>query len=64
MSPAPTATKGYPLEMAERLERLLTEAVVHRVEVYRGVINGFSMTGSLSCEEIAAERQWPDTSSP
>jgi carboxymethylenebutenolidase len=51
--------EGYPPEMADRLEELLTEAgVEHRVEVYPGALHGFTMTDFPVYDEAAAERHW------
>ena len=50
---------GYPPEMAERLEDLLTEAgVEHRLEVYTGARHGFTMVDFPVYDEQAAERHW------
>jgi carboxymethylenebutenolidase len=50
---------GYPPEMADRLEELLTEAGVdHRLEVYVGARHGFTMTDFPVYDEVAAERHW------
>ncbi|MEJ1231393.1 MAG: dienelactone hydrolase family protein [Galbitalea sp.] len=51
--------EGYPPEMADRLEELLTEAGVdHRLEVYPGARHGFTMTDFPVYDEAAAERHW------
>jgi carboxymethylenebutenolidase len=50
---------GYPPEMAERLDELLTEAGVdHRLEVYTGARHGFTMIDFPVYDEVAAERHW------
>ncbi len=50
---------GYPPEMADRLEELLTDAGVdHRLEVYTGARHGFTMTDFPVYDEVAAERHW------
>jgi carboxymethylenebutenolidase len=51
--------EGYPPEMADQLEALLTEAgVEHRVEMYPGARHGFTMTDFPVYDEAAAERHW------
>jgi carboxymethylenebutenolidase len=51
--------EGYPVEMADSLEELLTEAgVEHRLEVYAGARHGFTMTDFPVYDEEAAERHW------
>ena len=51
--------EGYPPEMAERLDDLLTEAGVdHRLEIYTGARHGFTMTDFPVYDEAAAERHW------
>ena len=51
--------QGYPPEMADELEQLLTEAGVdHRLEVYPGARHGFTMTDFPVYDEAAAERHW------
>lgn len=50
---------GYPPEMADELERLLTEAgVEHRCEIYSDALHGFTMTDFPVYDEQAAERHW------
>jgi len=50
---------GYPPEMAEQLDELLTAAGVdHRLEVYPGARHGFTMTDFPVYDEAAAERHW------
>ena len=52
---------GYPPEMAERLDELLTKAGVdHRLEVYTGARHGFTMTDFPVYDEVAAERHWKE----
>jgi carboxymethylenebutenolidase len=49
----------YPPEMAERLDRALTEAGVdHRCEIYEGAKHGWTMTDVPVYNEAAAERHW------
>jgi carboxymethylenebutenolidase len=51
--------EGYPPEMADRLEELLTDAGVdHRLEVYPGARHGFTMIDFPVYDEAAAERHW------
>ena len=51
--------KGYPPEMAERLDQLLTEAGVdHRCEIYRDARHGFTMVDFPVYDRAAAERHW------
>jgi carboxymethylenebutenolidase len=50
---------GYPPEMADNLEELLTDAGVdHRLEVYAGARHGFTMIDFPVYDEAAAERHW------
>jgi carboxymethylenebutenolidase len=50
---------GYPVEMADQLEELLTDAgVEHRLEVYAGARHGFTMVDFPVYDEVAAERHW------
>jgi carboxymethylenebutenolidase len=50
---------GYPPEMADRLDELLTEAGVdHRLEIYAGARHGFTMIDFPVYDEVAAERHW------
>lgn len=49
----------YPLEMAERLEKALTDAEVdHRCEIYSGALHGFTIADFPVFNEAAAERHW------
>ncbi|HEU4959447.1 MAG TPA: dienelactone hydrolase family protein [Sphingomonas sp.] len=49
----------YPPEMAERLDRALTEAGVgHRCEIYEGALHGWTMTDVPVFNPEAAERHW------
>jgi carboxymethylenebutenolidase len=49
----------YPPEMAERLDRALTEAgVAHRCEIYRGALHGWTMADVPVFDAEAAERHW------
>lgn len=50
---------GYPPEMAEELDRLLTDAGVdHRLEVYPDALHGFTQPDFPVYDEAAAERHW------
>ncbi len=50
---------GYPPEMVEELDRLLTEAgVEHRLEVYPDALHGFTQPDFPVYDEAAAERHW------
>jgi carboxymethylenebutenolidase len=50
---------SYPPEMAERLERALTDAGVdHRCEIYPGALHGWTMADFPVYDEPAAERHW------
>lgn len=50
---------GYPPEMAEQLDRLLTDAgVEHRCEIYPDALHGFTMADFPVYDEDAAERHW------
>jgi carboxymethylenebutenolidase len=49
----------YPPEMAERLEKALSEAGVdHRCEIYPGALHGWTMADFPVYDEAAAERHW------
>ncbi|MDB5393627.1 MAG: dienelactone hydrolase [Rhodospirillales bacterium] len=51
--------ESYPPEMAERLERALTDAGVdHRCEIYSGALHGWTMADFPVYNEAAAERHW------
>jgi carboxymethylenebutenolidase len=51
--------EGYPPEMAEQLDEILTSAGVdHRLEVYTGARHGFTMSDFPVYDEEAAERHW------
>lgn len=51
----------YPHEMAERLEKALTDAGVdHRCEIYSGALHGFTMVDFPVYDEAAAERHWKE----
>lgn len=53
--------QSYPLEMAERLEKALTDAKVdHRCEIYPGALHGWTMTDFPVYNEAAAERHWQE----
>lgn len=53
----------YPLEMAERLEKALSEASVdHRCEIYQGALHGWTMADFPVYDEPAAERHWRELS--
>jgi carboxymethylenebutenolidase len=50
---------SYPPEMAERLEKALTDVKVdHRCEIYAGALHGWTMTDFPVYQEAAAERHW------
>jgi len=50
---------SYPPEMAERLERALSEAGVdHLCEIYPGALHGWTMADFPVYDEAAAERHW------
>ena len=50
---------SYPLEMAEKLEKTLTDAQVdHRCEIYEGALHGWTMADFPIYNEPAAERHW------
>jgi carboxymethylenebutenolidase len=50
---------SYPPEMAERLERALSDAGVdHRCEIYPGALHGWTMVDFPVYDEPAAERHW------
>ena len=49
----------YPPEMAERLDRALSEAgVAHVCEIYAGALHGWTMADFPVYNEAAAERHW------
>jgi len=50
---------SYPPEMAERLEKVLTEAGVRfQSELYPGALHGWTQTDFPIYDEAAAERHW------
>jgi carboxymethylenebutenolidase len=50
---------SYPPEMANRLDRALTDAKVdHRCEIYEGALHGWTMADFPVYNEPAAERHW------
>jgi carboxymethylenebutenolidase len=50
---------SYPLEMAERLEKALSDAGVdHRCEIYAGALHGWTMADFPVYNEPAADRHW------
>jgi|SRR5690242_1562442 carboxymethylenebutenolidase len=50
---------SYPPEMAERLERALSDADVdHLCEIYPGALHGWTMADFPVYDEAAAERHW------
>jgi carboxymethylenebutenolidase len=50
---------SYPPEMAERLEKALSDAQVeHRCETYEGALHGWTMADFPIYNEAAAERHW------
>ncbi len=49
----------YPPDMAERLEKALSDADVdHRCEIYAGALHGWTMVDFPVYDEAAAERHW------
>lgn len=53
------ADKSYPPEMAERLERALTDAGVrHCCEIYEGALHGWTMPDFPVYNPAAADRHW------
>jgi carboxymethylenebutenolidase len=52
---------SYPPEMAQRLEKALTDAGVdHRCEIYEGALHGWTMADFPIYNEAAAERHWQE----
>lgn len=52
---------AYPPEMAERLDRALTEAgVEHTCEIYPGALHGWTMADFPIYNPAAAERHWQE----
>jgi carboxymethylenebutenolidase len=52
---------SYPLEMAAKLEKALTDAKVdHRCEIYEGALHGWTMADFPIYNEPAAERHWTE----
>jgi carboxymethylenebutenolidase len=52
---------SYPPEMAERLEKALSEAQVdHRCEIYPGALHGWTMEDFPVYDKAAAERHWDE----
>jgi carboxymethylenebutenolidase len=52
---------SYPPEMAEQLEKALTEAGVdHRCEIYAGALHGWTMPDFPIFNPEAAERHWTE----
>ena len=52
---------SYPPEMADRLERALTDAGVdHRCEIYPEALHGWTMADFPVYNEAAAERHWEE----
>ena len=50
---------SYPPQMAERLEKALSDAGVdHRCEIYSGALHGWTMADFPIYNETAAERHW------
>lgn len=50
---------SYPLEMAARLEKALSDSGVdHKCEIYEGAAHGWTMTDFPVYDEAAAERHW------
>lgn len=51
--------QSYPPEMAERLEKVLTDAgVTHRAEIYEGAHHGWMKPDFPIYDEASAERGW------
>jgi carboxymethylenebutenolidase len=51
--------KSYPPEMADRLEKALSDAGTdHRCEIYPGALHGWTMVDFPVYDEAAAERHW------
>jgi carboxymethylenebutenolidase len=54
---------SYPPEMAEKLDKALTDAGVdHRCEIYEGALHGWTMPDFPIYNEAAAERHWTELS--
>ena len=52
---------SYPPEMAERMEKALSDAGVdHRCEIYPGALHGWTMADFPIYNEQAAERHWDE----
>ena len=52
---------SYPPEMAERLDKALTDAgVKHRCEIYADALHGWTMTDFAIYNPPAAERHWTE----
>ncbi len=52
---------SYPLDMAERLEKALSDAGVdHRCEIYPDALHGWTMADFPIYNEAAAERHWKE----
>jgi carboxymethylenebutenolidase len=52
---------SYPLEMATKLEKALTDATVdNRCEIYEGALHGWTMADFPIYNEPAAERHWTE----
>jgi carboxymethylenebutenolidase len=52
---------SYPPEMADRLEKALSDAGVdHRCEIYAGALHGWTMPDFPIYNEPAAERHWSE----
>jgi carboxymethylenebutenolidase len=50
---------SYPPEMAERLEKALSDSGVdHRCEIYSGALHGWTMADFPVYNQTAAERHW------
>ncbi|NIJ09255.1 carboxymethylenebutenolidase [Sphingomonas vulcanisoli] len=55
--------KGYPPEMAARLEQALSAAGIdHRCEIYEGTRHAWTMPDVPAYDPIAAERHWHELS--
>ena len=52
---------SYPPDMAERMEKALTDAKVpHKCEIYEGALHGWTQTDFPIYKQDAAERHWKE----
>jgi len=52
---------SYPPDMAERMEKALTDAKVqHKCEIYEGALHGWTQTDFPIYKQDAAERHWTE----